>query len=141
MSAKIPCDDNRTCNDTALAISTTVFVAGLAPRIGQPHLQKLFEKFGKIRRLDLKEKGTSKYCFCEFQTVEQATEAINKLHGRMLLQRKLIVKPAQERKSHILRQKTVDTPNISLHKQRRAIEAKIASLKKKLEVSSKGSGT
>jgi RNA recognition motif-containing protein len=118
--------------------TSTVFVAGLAPRVGRIHLEKLFQKYGSIERLEVKITATSKCCFCEFQSVEEAQKAMDNLDGRMLLNRRLIVKPAQERgeKSRhptLLKDKGVATSSKDLRKQQQDLEKKIQKLKQKIK--------
>jgi RNA recognition motif-containing protein len=78
--------------------SSTIFVAGLAPALSRIHIEKLFSKFGKIDRLDIKTSKTgSRYCFVEFDSIENAQKALDNLNGRALLHMRLIVQPAHER--------------------------------------------
>jgi RNA recognition motif-containing protein len=118
--------------------TSTVFVAGLAPRVARIHLEKLLQKYGSIERLEVKTTATSRCCFCEFQSVEEARKAMDNLDGRMLLNRRLIVKPAQERcqksRHHtLLKDKDVATSSKDLRKQQQDLDGKIEKLKQKIK--------
>lgn len=84
--------------------TTTLYVGNLHPRITQAHLEKLFQPFGEIIRIFFPTGRSSalrtrkgNYAFVEFKDASYAKRAMDKIHGRKLLERQLIVRPANER--------------------------------------------
>ena len=122
--------------------TSTLFVGGLHPRIAKIHLEKLFSKYGTIQRLDMKPTSTSNYCFCQLQSIAQAQRAMEELDGKMLLNKRLVVKPSHGQSRHA--SQNMQTPNErstgnsggSLQNQQRQIEDKIKKLKRKINSSS-----
>lgn len=120
--------------------STTVFVTGLAPGLARIHIEKLFQKFGNVVRLDIKTSKTnaaSRFCFCEFDTLESAQNAMDNLNGRMLLHKRLVVQPAHERDSSASQAGSLSSKSSSMSpaKEERLIDKKIEELKRKINAS------
>jgi RNA recognition motif-containing protein len=122
--------------------TSTLFVGGLHPRIAKIHLEKLFSKYGTVERLDLKTTSTSHYCFCQMQSIAQAQKAMEELDGRMLLNKRLAVKPSHGQSKHTNQsmqtpdQRLTNNSDGNLHNQQRQIEEKIKKLKRKIESNS-----
>lgn len=87
---------------TTTSSSTKLFVGNLHPRITPTHLEKLLQPhatiLGPIRRVQT-------FAFVKVATPEEAQRACAVLHGRSLLQRKLVVELASGEKP---KQPTVD---------------------------------
>lgn len=64
---------------------STLFVANLGQFSSEQELKDLFSSFPGFCRLRMHNKGGSPVAFVEFQDVRQATEAMNRLHGFVLL--------------------------------------------------------
>ena len=75
--------------------TASIFVGRLHPRVGEPHLQKLFSPYGAVRRIAVRPAGG--YAFVEYASVESARMAIRRIDGRSLLGRDLVVRPARDR--------------------------------------------
>ena len=75
--------------------TASIFVGRLHPRVGEPHLQKLFSPYGAVRRIAVRPAGG--YAFVEYASVESARMAIRRIDGRALLGRDLVVRPARDR--------------------------------------------
>lgn len=122
--------------------TSTLFVGGLHPRIAKIHLEKLFSKYGTIERLDFKTTSTSHYCFCQLQSIAQAQRAMGELNGRMLLNKRLVVKPAHGQSKYANQgmqtpdQRSTNNSGENLQNQQRQIEDKIRKLKRKIESNS-----
>jgi RNA recognition motif-containing protein len=122
--------------------SKTVFVTGLAPGLARIHLEKLFQKFGTVERLDIKTGKTnlaSRYCFCEFDTLESAQNAMDNLNGRMLLHKRLVVQPAHDRDSSAPHSGSLSSSSSSMSavKEGRLLDKKIEELKRKINAAKK----
>jgi RNA recognition motif-containing protein len=100
--------------------TTTLFVGGLHPRIGDLHLQKLFSPYGEVVRINIvthnpsmnprpasthsKSATPTKYiaglhqskgfAFVEYKNIESARLAMSRLDRRQLMGRSLAVRPA-----------------------------------------------
>jgi RNA recognition motif-containing protein len=129
-------------NREQLKTKATVFLGGLAPRVGRIHLEKLLQKFGTIERLDIKTASTSKYCFCQFQLEEEALKAINNLDGKVLLNRRLTARTANERvqssrepTASFVKDKDATRSASDLQLRQQILERRIRQVKKKIEES------
>jgi hypothetical protein len=67
--------------------SRTVGVFGLNPSVTQDDLRDVFEEFGKVRSIQLvtNRGGKRPYCFIEYETLEDAMEAKEKVHETRIL--------------------------------------------------------
>lgn len=109
--------------------TSTLFVGGLNPRIGDLHLRKLFSPYGEIVRIHIvtnnpndpkqnnvfqsKSSMPAKYttglqqskgfAFVEYTQIESARLAISRLDGRQLMGRSLAVRPSRKRTSELSR--------------------------------------
>jgi RNA recognition motif-containing protein len=119
----------------------TLYIGGLHPRVAKIHLEKLMQKFGTMDRLDVKITPTTHFAFCEYQSIAQAQAAMVALDGRMLLGKRLMVKPANAQSTnstmqHAATSSTAGTAlsspaNINREKQR--VEDKIQQVRQKIE--------
>jgi RNA recognition motif-containing protein len=122
--------------------TSTLFIGGLHPRVAKIHLEKLFSKYGTIQRLDLKITSSSNYCFCQMQSIAQAQRAMEELDGRMLLNKRLVVKSSHGQSRHTNQsmqtpdQRSTSNSDGSLQNQQRQIEDKIKKLKRKIDSNS-----
>jgi RNA recognition motif-containing protein len=109
--------------------TSTLFVGGLHPRIGDLHLRKLFSPYGEIVRIYIVTHNPSDpkhnsivqskaaipakcttglqqskgYAFVEFNSIESARLAISRLDRRQLMGRSLAVRPSRKRTSELAR--------------------------------------
>ncbi|KAJ1982775.1 hypothetical protein H4R35_000134 [Dimargaris xerosporica] len=81
--------------------SAKLFIGNLDPTVDEYAILKLFEPFGKIKKLDYMfhrhgpKRGQPRgYCFLEYVDSEQAQKAVDALNGRTLKQRRLVVSAA-----------------------------------------------
>lgn len=160
-------DQAQTCGViSAVSCETsTLFVGGLHPRIGDLHLQKLFTPYGVIVRSnivsqnpsDLKHNNAAKYttglqqskgfAFVEYTSIESARLAISRLNGRQLMGRTLAVRPSRKRTSDFVRggigggEAGKSGPKVSVEEARReysAVQCKIEAVKRAIEQKQKG---
>ncbi|KAI8971687.1 hypothetical protein BDF20DRAFT_837987 [Mycotypha africana] len=136
------------CNrNTAFQIKK-LYIGNLDLAINEFAITKLFKTFGKITFIELMVhrsgtyKGQSKgYCFLDFETEEQASNAINALNGKLIRGRPIVVSYArmtaeEERKRrHHLQAR----PTTAISKQRQTLknistDVKIKAIEKKLEL-------
>lgn len=124
--------------------TSTLYISGLHPRVTRLHLEKMMQKYGTIKRLHTKETPTTYYAFCEFVSIESAQRAMENLDGASLLQKRLIVRPAQDhsnrehssisqhsQQSH-QKADALASPHRNIDNQRQQLEDKIALLKRKI---------
>ena len=138
--------------------TTTLFVGGLHPRVGDLHLQKLFSPYGSITRIHLVTHkpgaspslvGTTKhtfgvqqskgYAFVEYGTIESARMAMSRLNGRCLLGKNLCVRPAKRQKmdgAHASEARVVTAEEAQ--QECKTVQSKIDMLKKTIEQKKKG---
>ena len=117
--------------ETRIATSCTLFVTGLATAISRLHVEKMFGKYGQVERVDMKSSKTgATYCFCELDSVENAQKAMDNLNGRMLLHKRLVVHPANERKGS--GQLITKPPPVNPAQESKRLDNKIELLKQKL---------
>jgi RNA recognition motif-containing protein len=105
--------------------TSTLFVGGLHPRIGDLHLRKLFSPYGEIVRIHVpsdpkhnnivqsKAAMPAKYttglhqskgfAFVEYSQIESARLAISRLDGRQLMGRSLAVRPSRKKTTELSR--------------------------------------
>mmetsp|Transcript_18614 Transcript_18614/g.51961 ORF Transcript_18614/g.51961 Transcript_18614/m.51961 type:complete len:190 (-) Transcript_18614:3483-4052(-) len=127
-------------NPRMLATSRSLFVTGFAPAINRTHVEKLFSKFGRPERISdfLQKPGTtpgSRYCFVEYDSIENAQKAMDNLDGRMLLRKRLVVKPSHTDPGDRLNPAAKASTPMHPAKERALIDKKIAALKKKIQES------
>ena len=122
-----------------LATSTSLFVTGFAHSINKSHVERLFSKFGTTERISefmtsKKSTSNSRYCFVEYDSIENAQKALDNLNGRTLLRKRLVVLPAHahtDDNSLSVRK----TAPLNPRKERILIDQKIAAIKKKIKES------
>mmetsp|Transcript_22848 Transcript_22848/g.48600 ORF Transcript_22848/g.48600 Transcript_22848/m.48600 type:complete len:188 (-) Transcript_22848:395-958(-) len=121
-----------------IATSKSLFVTGFAHAINKTHVERLFSKFGKPDRISdfmTSQKSSSRYCFVEYGTIEEAQKAMDKLHGRTLLHKRLVVLPAHANNNEDSSARKTAPVNMNPAKERALIDQKIAALKKKIKES------
>jgi len=121
----------------SIATSGSLFVAGFAHAINKTHIEKLFSKFGRPKRISdfmTGQKSDAKFCFVELDSTEAAQKAIDSLHMRMLLNKRLVVQPATNKDDSSSSTRTAAV-QMSPAKERILIDQKIAALKKKIKES------
>eukprot|EP00536_Pseudo-nitzschia_multiseries_P002772 jgi/Psemu1/283954/fgenesh1_pg.38_\ len=130
-------------NRRTLATSKSLFVTGFSPAINKMHVEKLFSKFGRPERITdfIQKPGStpgSRYCFVEYDSIESAQKAMDNLDGRMLLRKRLVVKPSLGDPGS--RSSSGTKASVAMHpaKERVLIDKKIAALKKKIQESQQG---
>ena len=149
-SDKVPIPKNSVPTTNHPSLTTpTLYVGNLHPRLTSAHLEKMFSKYGRIVRLDLKNNGSTNqknYAFCQFQSVAEAQQALDNLNGRSLLQRNLVIRAAHQQHGapraanptlQTLDQRAAnnnDKPQsqASIRFQQRKLDDKIQELKRKL---------
>ena len=80
------------------------------------------------------QKSDAKFCFVELDSTENAQKAIDSLHMRMLLNKRLVVQPATNKDDSSSSTRSVAV-QMSPAKERILIDQKIAALKKKIKES------
>lgn len=123
-----------------LATSTSLFVTGLAHAINKRHIEKLFSKFGTTKRISefmtsQKSSSSSRFCFVEYESIENAQKAMDNLHGRSLLTKRLVVLPAHANTDDNSSSTRKPAAPLNPKKERILIDQKIAALKKKIKES------
>jgi len=121
-----------------IATSTSLFVTGFAHAINKSHVERLFAKFGTTERISefmtsQKSASASRYCFVEYDSIESAQKAMDNLHGRTLLRKRLAVLPAHANTEDTSSGR--NTAPLNPKKERILIDQKIAALKKKIKES------
>ncbi|KAG7364223.1 RNA recognition motif containing protein [Nitzschia inconspicua] len=117
------------------ATSSTVFVTGISPSLSKLHIEKLFGKFGTVHRVDMKSsKSGATYYFCDMDSIEAAQKAIDNLNGRMLLHKRLVVQPANERTSSP-HYSIIPPSHTNTARERKMLDRKIEDLKHKINQS------
>jgi RNA recognition motif-containing protein len=119
-------------NQNNRATSNTLFMTGISQSLSKLHVEKLFGKFGNVRRVDIKTSKTGTiFCFCEMDSMENAQKAMDNLNGRMLLRHRLVVQPAHER-TGFSRQTQVSLSHTNPVRERKILERKIEELKERI---------
>ena len=125
-----------------LATSTSLFVTGFAHSINKSHVERLFSKFGTIERVSefmtsKKSTSNSRYCFIEYDSIENAQKAMDILNGKTLLHKRLVVLPAHANTDDNSLSTRKSVP-LNPKKERILLDQKIAALKKKIKESHGG---
>jgi RNA recognition motif-containing protein len=121
--------------------TSTLYIGGLHPRVAKIHLEKLMQKFGTMHRLDVKITPTNQFAFCEYQSIAQAQAAMVALDGRMLLGKRLMVKPANAQSTnptmqHAATSSTAGTTSsapVNINREKQRVEDKIQQVRQKIE--------
>ncbi|KAJ7308122.1 hypothetical protein JRQ81_008632 [Phrynocephalus forsythii] len=86
-------------SEGALQDGHRLWIGNLDPKITEYHLLKLLQKFGKVKQFDFLfhksgalEGQPRGYCFVNFETKQEAEEAIQSLNGKLALSKKLVVR-------------------------------------------------
>ena len=94
-------------------LPSVIYVSNLHPRVAEAHLQKLFEFYGSIssirliRKQDLRgSKNPFSYAFIDYKHQLSAQRAIEKVHGKKLLGKVMVVRYANENSEHHLRSRS-----------------------------------
>lgn len=139
----------------------TLYVSNLHSRVAEPHLEKLFQRFGEINKVNMirrtstvnvgvrkggESSSSSKsfrqkhhqpniysYAFVEFKSVEAANQAMNALNGVKLLGKDMVVKPAHAKTGEEHSDgANVSEENAEVKKKKSDVESKIDALKRAL---------
>mmetsp|Transcript_18547 Transcript_18547/g.26102 ORF Transcript_18547/g.26102 Transcript_18547/m.26102 type:complete len:212 (+) Transcript_18547:40-675(+) len=136
--------------------TASLFVGNLHPRISEPHIQKLFQRYGNISRIHfVRHRNTDGtrmhaaphkgYAFVEFTQVDSARLAMSKIDGQILLERKLHVRPSRgnsdniEGKAGISGKEGFETSTLNVDDERLIrrkkveVDTKISAVKKAIE--------
>jgi len=136
--------------------TSTLYVSNLHSRITESHLELLFKAYGEITRVyfvrkrnDFADSGRNindpvGFAFVEYKSIHSAKLAIEKIDGRSLLGRFLVVRPAHNRKVGVDRNSNIGSTgkvgdvmksgDIKLIKKHRYdVENKIEAVKKAIE--------
>jgi len=134
--------------------TSTLYVSNLHPRITETHLELLFKTYGEITRVYFVRKrsdfGTVGFAFVEYKSINSAKLAIEKVDGRSLLGKFLVVRPAHNRKrpdvgrcgvdrtsNGVSTEKASDVVKSGdiklINKHRYAVESKIEAVKRAIE--------
>jgi hypothetical protein len=143
----------------------TLYVSNLHPRITETHLELMFKPYGEIARVFFARSGggtgsaaqkgqdnsrvqrsTQKgYAFVEYKTVNAAKIGIEKLDGRLLLGRNVLVRPAHSKQNSDDRENndgsTTSEKNRQVRKQKYEVQNKIEALKRAIAESKKKRGS
>ncbi|XP_044296039.1 probable RNA-binding protein 18 isoform X2 [Varanus komodoensis] len=86
-------------SEGALQDGHRLWIGNLDPKITEYHLLKLLQKFGKVKQFDFLfhksgalEGQPRGYCFVNFETKQEAEQAIQRLNGKLALSKKLLVR-------------------------------------------------
>jgi RNA recognition motif-containing protein len=122
-------------NPNNRATSNTLFMTGICHSLSKIHIERLFGKFGHVHRVDVKTSKTgSMFCFCEMDSIENAQKAIDNLNGRMLLSKRLVVRPAHDKNGNS-RPTALSSSHINPVRERKMLDRKIEELKQRINMS------
>lgn len=86
-------------SEGALQDGHRLWIGNLDPKITEYHLLKLLQKFGNVKQFDFLfhksgalEGQPRGYCFVNFETKQEAEQAIQCLNGKLALSKKLVVR-------------------------------------------------
>lgn len=80
--------------------ANALVIFGLHPLIKKDEMNEVMSKYGKVERVEIRKAFASTYCFCDYETSEEAQKAIDKLNGTKLRDKgPLIVKLANDNTS------------------------------------------
>ncbi|KAI8376614.1 hypothetical protein EDC96DRAFT_495160 [Choanephora cucurbitarum] len=133
---------------TTTTVNKRLYIGNLDETVNEYAIMKLFQPFGKITYIEVMvhwtgiKKGLSRgYCFLEFETKDQALNAIQTMHGKTIRGRSLVVSFANiipEQNQAKKRGQTLHKPTttISLLKSQKmkhsSTDAKIKAIEEKL---------
>ncbi|KAG8141943.1 putative RNA binding motif protein [Naja naja] len=108
-------------SEGALQDGHRLWIGNLDPKITEYHLLKLLQKFGKVKQFDflfhksgVLEGQPRGYCFVNFETKQEAEQAIHCLNGKLALSKKLVVRWAHAQVKRYDQNKNEKTLPISL---------------------------
>jgi len=121
----------------------TLFVGGLHPRVADVHLQKLFQPYGTVQRVfQCRHPGNDQpkgFGFVDYESIESAQLAMERLNGRVLLGRTLRVRPATQKSEPLTSSSSgilttaIPTDLRSVQKQKSNIEIRIEAVKRAIQ--------
>ena len=80
--------------------ANALVIFGLHPLISKEEMTEVMSKYGKVERVEIRKAFASTYCFCDYETSEEAQKAIDNLNGTKLKEKgPLIVKLANDNQS------------------------------------------
>ncbi|KAL1763191.1 putative RNA-binding protein 18 [Sigmodon hispidus] len=109
----LPLENASILSEGSLQEGHRLWIGNLDPKITEYHLLKLLQKFGKVKQFDFLfhksgalEGQPRGYCFVNFETKQEAEQAIQCLNGKLALSKKLVVRWAHAQvkdkiKSHL----------------------------------------
>lgn len=72
--------------------TANIILFGLHPLANQTNLKKFLQPYGALKKLQVKMAFSSKYGLVEFETLDDAQATLEKLNGRKILGKQLVVK-------------------------------------------------
>ncbi|MEJ1275044.1 LIM homeobox protein 6 [Cricetulus griseus] len=95
----LPLENASILSEGSLQEGHRLWIGNLDPKITEYHLLKLLQKFGKVKQFDFLfhksgalEGQPRGYCFVNFETKQEAEQAIQCLNGKLALSKKLVVR-------------------------------------------------
>lgn len=79
--------------------TASIVLFGLHPACNEAKLKPLLQQFGSLTNCAVKMAFSSRYACVTYSSIEQAQTALNQLNGRLLLQKKIMVRPGEGQKS------------------------------------------
>ncbi|ELK35127.1 Putative RNA-binding protein 18 [Myotis davidii] len=98
----LPLENASILSEGSLQEGYRLWIGNLDPKITEYHLLKLLQKFGMVKQFDFLfhksdtlEGQPRGYCFVNFETKQEAEQAIQCLNGKLVLSKKLVVRWAR----------------------------------------------
>uniref|UniRef100_A0A5F9CMB4 Probable RNA-binding protein 18 n=1 Tax=Oryctolagus cuniculus TaxID=9986 RepID=A0A5F9CMB4_RABIT len=95
----LPLENASILSEGSLQEGHRLWIGNLDPKITEYHLLKLLQRFGKVKQFDFLfhksgalEGQPRGYCFVNFETKQEAEQAIQCLNGKLALSKKLVVR-------------------------------------------------
>ncbi|XP_023611731.1 probable RNA-binding protein 18 isoform X2 [Myotis lucifugus] len=95
----LPLENASILSEGSLQEGHRLWIGNLDPKITEYHLLKLLQKFGTVKQFDFLfhksgalEGQPRGYCFVNFETKQEAEQAIQCLNGKLALSKKLVVR-------------------------------------------------
>lgn len=95
----LPLENASILSEGSLQEGHRLWIGNLDPKITEYHLLKLLQKFGNVKQFDFLfhksgplEGQPRGYCFVNFETKQEAEQAIHCLNGKLALSKKLVVR-------------------------------------------------
>ncbi|XP_070308445.1 probable RNA-binding protein 18 isoform X2 [Odocoileus virginianus] len=95
----LPLENASILSEGSLQEGHRLWIGNLDPKITEYHLLRLLQKFGTVKQFDFLfhksgalEGQPRGYCFVNFETKQEAEQAIQCLNGKLALSKKLVVR-------------------------------------------------